>query len=288
LYEKFNPDGGNYDRWRWNFFDNAVSSIRYLIRKFNDLGCAIPLEIKDAVEFVLNFEYGEGKSAGLYEKFYECVPVVWANPEFRRMIQYVDGFSEMVENVDFFLNNLDRCKIDEKVNFKDCLKVYTITTGVIEYVIPAFGKEFVLKEVGGRKSERRKWIYCSDSNLIFFLVAIGDYDMITVEDSTLNRIEDGLTEFGRFANHPDFLNARIVLLFTKTSKFEQKFDRVEFRNIFPDFRGSCSDQAKDFLKEKFLAKCPLRTCLVLFVHLFEEFDINRICNIIETNIKEIH
>jgi hypothetical protein len=39
-------------------------------------------------------------------------------------------------------------------------------------------------DVGGQKSERRKWIHCFDNvNMVLFIVALSEFDMLDSEDS---------------------------------------------------------------------------------------------------------
>jgi len=40
-------------------------------------------------------------------------------------------------------------------------------------------------DVGGQRSERRKWIHCFDKvQAIIFLVAVSEYDQVLAEDET--------------------------------------------------------------------------------------------------------
>lgn len=42
---------------------------------------------------------------------------------------------------------------------------------------------FRVVDVGGQRSERKKWIHCFDNaNAVIFIVAISEYDQIIAED----------------------------------------------------------------------------------------------------------
>ena len=44
-------------------------------------------------------------------------------------------------------------------------------------------------DVGGQRSERKKWIHCFENvTAIIFLVAISEYDQVLIEDETVVRI----------------------------------------------------------------------------------------------------
>lgn len=46
-------------------------------------------------------------------------------------------------------------------------------------------------DVGGQRSERKKWIHCFENvTAIIFLVAISEYDQVLIEDETVVRQEE--------------------------------------------------------------------------------------------------
>ena len=53
-----------------------------------------------------------------------------------------------------------------------------------------FGEvHFRLVDVGGQRSERRKWIHCfEDVSSIIFIASLAEYNLSLVEDSAVNRL----------------------------------------------------------------------------------------------------
>lgn len=48
--------------------------------------------------------------------------------------------------------------------------------------------KFSVVDVGGQRSERRKWIHCFDDvKAIIFVVALSGYNQVLFEDPTINR-----------------------------------------------------------------------------------------------------
>ena len=44
-------------------------------------------------------------------------------------------------------------------------------------------------DVGGQRSERKKWIHCFDEvKAVIFIAALSDYDLTLVEDPMMNRL----------------------------------------------------------------------------------------------------
>ena len=55
------------------------------------------------------------------------------------------------------------------------------TTGIIEYPFELDKFTFRMVDVGGQRSERRKWIHCFDNvTSVIFLVSLSEYDQVTV------------------------------------------------------------------------------------------------------------
>ena len=66
-------------------------------------------------------------------------------------------------------------------------------------------------DVGGQRSERRKWIQCfEDVRTLLFVVAISEYDMTLVEDSSRNRLKESLLLFESISNNLFFHNTCTV------------------------------------------------------------------------------
>lgn len=63
------------------------------------------------------------------------------------------------------------------------------TTGISETVFDLGKFEYRMFDVGGQRSERRKWITAFDNvQVVLFLVAISGYDQVLVEDRNSVRI----------------------------------------------------------------------------------------------------
>lgn len=62
------------------------------------------------------------------------------------------------------------------------------TTGIYETAFTINGMDLVFIDVGGQRSERRKWMHCfSRVTAVIFCCAIDEYNMVLEEDETVNR-----------------------------------------------------------------------------------------------------
>lgn len=59
------------------------------------------------------------------------------------------------------------------------------TTGIVEVNFIIQNVNFRVFDVGGQRSERKKWIHCfEDVNAIIFVTAVSEYDEVLFEDET--------------------------------------------------------------------------------------------------------
>ena len=66
---------------------------------------------------------------------------------------------------------------------QDLIRCKARTVGITETTFKLRSHEMLMVDVGGQKSERRKWIHCfQDVTTILFLVSLSGYDQCLVED----------------------------------------------------------------------------------------------------------
>lgn len=63
------------------------------------------------------------------------------------------------------------------------------TTGITETLFELGQMNFRMMDVGGQRSERKKWIHCFEGvQCLLFMVALSGYDQCLVEDQNAVRI----------------------------------------------------------------------------------------------------
>jgi guanine nucleotide-binding protein subunit alpha len=68
-------------------------------------------------------------------------------------------------------------------NDQDILRSRFKTTGIVEMTFDLGSYMCLMVDVGGQRSERRKWIHCFENvNCLLFMVAISGYDQCLLED----------------------------------------------------------------------------------------------------------
>lgn len=80
------------------------------------------------------------------------------------------------------------CEKNYKPTDQDILRARVMTTTITENKFPIQNKTFRVFDVGGQRSERKKWApYFDDCNAIIFVAAISAYDQTCFEDNSTNR-----------------------------------------------------------------------------------------------------
>ncbi len=85
------------------------------------------------------------------------------------------------------MNALDRLSSPHYVPTQsDVLRTRVKTTGIVETTFSYKHLHFKLVDVGGQRSERKKWIHCfEDVTAIIFCVAMSEYDLVLIEDDQM-------------------------------------------------------------------------------------------------------
>lgn len=84
----------------------------------------------------------------------------------------------------YYFSELERLFDPEYLpNEQDIVHCRARTIGITETTFNLRDNEMLMVDVGGQKSERRKWIHCfQDVTSILFLVSLSGYDQCLVED----------------------------------------------------------------------------------------------------------
>ncbi|KAK6011859.1 g-protein alpha subunit, partial [Ostertagia ostertagi] len=123
----------------------------------------------------------------------------------------------------------------------DVLRTRVKTTGIVETHFTYKDLHFKMFDVGGQRSERKKWIHCFEGvTAIIFCVAMSEYDMVLAEDDEMNRMIESMKLFDSICNNKWFTETSIILFLNKKDLFEEKIKRSPLTRCFPEYTGSNS------------------------------------------------
>lgn len=113
---------------------------------------------------------------------------------------------------------------------------------LIIWLIALSRVSFRMFDVGGQRSERKKWIHCFEGvTAIIFCVALSGYDLVLAEDEEMNRMIESMKLFDSICNSKWFVETSIILFLNKKDLFEEKIKRSPLTICFPEYTGRCSE-----------------------------------------------
>ncbi|KAJ8927786.1 hypothetical protein NQ314_019665 [Rhamnusium bicolor] len=142
---------------------------------------------------------------------------------------------------------------------QDILRVRVPTTGIIEYPFDLDEIRFRMVDVGGQRSERRKWIHCFENvTSIIFLVALSEYDQILFESENENRMEESKALFKTIITYPWFQHSSVILFLNKKDLLEEKIMYSHLVDYFPEYDGNKQDHigAREYILKLYLRENP--------------------------------
>lgn len=167
--------------------------------------------------------------------------------------------SALPENLPYFYGQLDRLFAPDFIpKEQDIIRVRVKTSGISETKFLVGDLTYSMFDVGGQRSERKKWIHCFENvTAILFLVAVSGYDECLVEDKDSNQMQEALMLFDSICNSQWFTRTSIILFLNKDDIFRQKIKspRSQIIDFFPEFHGPQFDYeaGKQFFKKKFVS-----------------------------------
>jgi len=202
----------------------------------------VPKKLREQKEAVLSV----GPEADELSKVYKDVIELWADQSVKDAFENRSELRITIPSTsDYFFDNAERFAQE---NFQptpeDMFRAKLKTTGISEVVFEINRIEFTLVDVGGQRSERRKWLHCFDDvTSVIFLAALDEYDMRLEEDLSTNRLDESLRLFSEVTASNFFQPTSWILFLNKCDLFKEKIKKNPLTNYFPEFPA---DQASDF------------------------------------------
>ncbi|XP_063703069.1 guanine nucleotide-binding protein G(q) subunit alpha isoform X2 [Culicoides brevitarsis] len=167
---------------------------------------------------------------------------------------------QLTDSAKYYLDDLARI---EDAGYlpteQDILRARAPTTGILEYPFDLDGIVFRMVDVGGQRSERRKWIHCFENvTSIIFLVALSEYDQILFESENENRMEESKALFKTIITYPWFQHSSVILFLNKKDLLEEKIMYSHLVDYFPEYDGPQRDAiaAREFILRMFVDLNP--------------------------------
>ncbi|OZJ06455.1 Guanine nucleotide-binding protein subunit alpha [Bifiguratus adelaidae] len=252
-------DGGYSRDERESFkeiiFSNTIQSMRVILEAMENMGVPLTNPVNRQHAAVIlglpNQIEGDELPAGVAL----AIKNLWADENlgvvFTRSREY-----QLNDSAKYYFDSIDRIASHNYIpSDQDVLRSRVKTTGITETTFIIGDLTYRMFDVGGQRSERKKWIHCFENvTAIIFLVAISEYDQLLLEDETVNRMQEALTLFDSICNSRWFTKTSIILFLNKVDLFREKLSTSPMHLYFPDYDGGDNfDAASDYILNRFVS-----------------------------------
>ncbi|GAB5372072.1 hypothetical protein AAMO2058_001634300 [Amorphochlora amoebiformis] len=218
----------------------------------------------------------------LDEQMAKHLVTLWKDPAIQKTYYYSSAF-QLIDSIGYFMDNINRiCEEKYVPDYQDCLRCRIRTTGVVEFKFGVEANEFIIIDVGGQRSERKKWLHCfQDVTAVIFVAAMSEYDQVLFEDSKTNRLKEAIGLFHQIVNHESFKDKTSMILFlNKSDLLKEKIKRVPLTEFFKEYEGDNTyEAALDLFKDYFAAQVENPYTQKLYIHVTCATDTDQIATV---------
>ena len=245
--------------------DNIIRFVALIATK----GCAVDKDFELSSESKAAVDVLSDTSADLRaEHVQRAVKHLWNDPGVQDLIRNHLSKLQVADSLGYFIDRLDEIASRSYVpSDEDLIRVRVRTTGVIQASLSINGSNLTIVDVGGQRSERRKWTRQFEGlTAILFVAAAGEYDVGVYESEETNRMIEALEVFRSTLKVEAFKSVTFILFLNKSDVFERKVKEVSLSVCFSDWNPADDGdvtKAWTFLEDKF--KSIAEVCSVLNV-----------------------
>jgi len=176
---------------------------------------------------------------------------------------------QVQDSLEYFINNVERISKPGYIpNKDDVLQVRAVTLGITEEDMKIQNRIFHIVDVGGQRSERKKWLQLFDDVTgLIFVVSLISYNQVLYEDETVNRMDESLRLFKNTLTGKkgsNFKDSCIVLFLNKDDLFKKMIQKYPITKCFPEYDGPLTEKDQyNYIRKKYQDQVKSRD---IFVH----------------------
>jgi len=234
-------------------YSNLVQSIQMIIKAMSRLEIEYDDASRAEDERQLFTLAGTSEEDVLTEELVGIIKRLWADKGVQKSFSRAREY-QLNDSAGYYLSEMDRIGApDYCPTEQDVLRTRVKTTGIIETQFNFRELHFRMFDVGGQRSERKKWIHCFEGvTAIIFCVALSAYDLVLAEDEETNRMKESLQIFDSICNSQWFIKTSIILFLNKKDLFAEKIKTSSLKICFPEYDGADTDEeAGAYIREQF-------------------------------------
>ncbi|CAI2349939.1 unnamed protein product [Caenorhabditis sp. 36 PRJEB53466] len=232
-------------------FNNMVQSMMAILKAMRTLG----IRFEDAARqedarLFLSYQF---QTDELPEEMGVIMKSLWSDEGLQNCVGRSREY-QLNDSASYYLNALDRIALPNYLPTQDdILRARVKSTGIVETDFMYKDLYFKMFDVGGQRSERKKWIHCFEGvTAVIFCVALSEYDLKLAEDASMNRMHESMQLFDSIVNNRWFTQTSIILFLNKMDLFQEKLRHVPLSTCFPEYQGNDTvSEASTYIRGQF-------------------------------------
>jgi guanine nucleotide-binding protein G(i) subunit alpha len=174
------------EAFREIIFSNVVQSMRVILEAMETLGISFGNPAMEAhKELIMNLP-SQIESEELDPKITKSISELWEDSGVAACFGRSREF-QLNDSAKYYFDSITTIGAPKYLpSEQDVLRSRVKTTGITETTFQVGDLTYRMYDVGGQRSERKKWIHCFENvTSIVFLVACSEYDQVLVEDESV-------------------------------------------------------------------------------------------------------
>jgi hypothetical protein len=210
----------------------------------------------------------------------QIIKQLWHEKDIKTAYNQHDSRFLINDTASYFFENIDRINApDYQPTTDDILRVRVRSQGIEEAEFVFDRRTFKFVDVGGQRSQRRKWIHCFDDvSAVLYCSSLTEYDLALREDPRINRLEDSRALFTEVCHQPSFQSRTLIFFLNKMDLFREKLPRSPLQLHQDGYTPPTEDiehnldahvtAASEYIKDLFLSAIDTnqRKLETIFVH----------------------
>jgi len=231
----------NYQKIIWENVTECIQTLCEQSIKLKIEECETDEKNKDSITFALKLN----KSNILFDdKMYQIFQTIWDDEGIKTTLLHRDKFYIM-DSAEYFLNNMKKYVGKDYVpTFDEICHCKVRSTGVKSENFVFNKVLFTVYDLGGQRSERRKWLnVCDNVKAIIYVTSLAGYNQVIFEDGKTNRLMESFNVYDQYINHESFKKINIILFLNKQDLFDQMIKNIPF-TVCPcdDYKDNPNDR----------------------------------------------
>ncbi|KAF9080440.1 hypothetical protein BGX23_002157 [Mortierella sp. AD031] len=265
-------------------FANLIGSMQAILSAMDDHGISLNYSENEQYLPVFATMPRVGNEVPFPPQYKQALKALWKDPSVQKSYRLGHTYA-LADNVHYFFNSIDRIYEHGYLpDDSDILRCRVKSTGITETTFHIGNLTYRMFDVGGQRSERKKWIHCFEGvTAVLFMAAISGYDQCLVEDKDANQMQEAMMLFDQVCNSQWFTDTSIILFLNKTDIFREKLHYSRVKDYFPDYEGPDTDveAATEFFRKRFI-RLNRSEHKEVYVHYSDATDTDQLRNVMNS------